>query len=516
MVALLFKKPVINYSPIFSMKPYGQKLSKSRLGIHASDHCGCETCNTYNWKKSKTTARKTAKQKISEEILDYEENIDTINDMKTNVKNTPKPIRTHEGAVAKRIKPLEELRRSVMACMLWENSFYESGVTIADRIKDLVAKVSGKEAMEIAIEARENMKLRHTPLYIARLMAQNPKQREYVADTLSRIIQRADELSEFLSIYWKEGKCPIANQVKKGLATAFTKFDEYALAKYNRDGAVKLKDVLFMVHARPNSKAQEDLWKRLVNDELKTPDTWEVELSASKDKKASWTRLLNEKKLGALALLRNLRNMEQAGVNEKLIRESLVNMKTDRVLPFRFISAARNAPKYEAELEESMLKSLDKHEKLSGKTIILVDISVSMHSKVSGKSDISRLDAACGVAMLLREICSTVEVHSFSYETKLVPSRRGFALAEAISKSQKHQGTYLGESVKKMNLRSGDRLIVITDEQSADRVPDPVFDKAYMINVASYRNGVGYGKWTHVDGWSESVVDYIIALEKDQ
>jgi hypothetical protein len=483
------------------MKPYGLKAQKRFL-----------------WEDveiSKGRERSSANSKIRKEVLDFDENVDIISDMKTNVKNTPKPVRTHEGAVAKRITPVQELRRSVMACMLWENSFYESGKTIADRIEELVSKVSGKDAMHIAIEARESMKLRHTPLYIARLMAKNPKQREYVADTLVRIIQRADELSEFLSIYWKGGKTPIANQVKKGLATAFTKFDEYALAKYNRDGAVTLKDVLFMVHARPTSENQEKLWKRLINDELKTPDTWEVELSASKDKKASWTRLLEENKLGALALLRNIRNMEEAKVPEKLIRSALLNMKTERVLPFRFISAARHAPKYESELESSMLKCMENSEKLSGKTIILVDISVSMHSKVSGKSDISRLDAACGVAMLLREICDTVEVHSFSYKTKLVPSRRGFALAEAISKSQMHQGTYLGESIKEMNLKSADRLIVITDEQSADRVPNPAFDKAYMINIASYRNGVGYDKWTHIDGWSESVVNYIISLEKE-
>jgi hypothetical protein len=432
--------------------------------------------------------------------------------MKTNVKNTPK--RTHNGAVAKNINALQELRRSVMACMLWEDTFYESGKSIADRIKDLVSQVSGEQAMQVAIDAREKMKLRHTPLYITRLMAQNDHQKKYVADTLSRVIQRADELTEFLSIYWKEKRCPISNQVKKGLATAFTKFNEYALAKYNRDGAIKLKDVLFLTHAKPMSDTQDALWKRLINDELKTPDTWEVELSASKDKKASWTRLLEEEKLGALALLRNLRNMEQAGVSEKLIRQALLNIKTERVLPFRFISAARHAPKYEAELEQGMFKCLENHEKLSGKTIILIDVSGSMESKVSGKSDISRLDAACGVAMLLREICDSVEVQTFSYDTKLVPSRRGFALAEAIDKSQQHGGTYLGESVKKMNVKEGDRLIVITDEQSSDRVPDPAFDKAYMINVASYRNGVGYGKWNHVDGWSESIVDYILELER--
>lgn len=496
------------------MKAYGQKKEKSLMNVHPAN-C-CSTCSNEEWKISKKRSRNASKKLIEQDfLLDEEDNLDTINNMKTNTKNTPKPIFTHEGAVAKRISPIQELRRSVMACMLWENSFYESGISIADRIESLVSQVSGQEAMQIAIEARENMNLRHTPLYIARLMAKNAHQRQYVADTLTRIIQRADELSEFLSIYWKEGKTPISNQVKKGLANAFTKFDEYSLAKYNRDGAVKLKDVLFMVHARPRSESQENLWKRLINNELKTPDTWEVELSASKDKKASWTRLLNDKKLGAMALLRNLRNMEQAGINSNLIKSSLGQMKTDRILPFRFISAARNAPKYEAEIEQAMLGSLSTHEKLSGKTIILVDISVSMHSKVSGKSDISRLDAACGVAMLLREICESVEVHSFSYETKLVPARRGFALAEAISKSQRHAGTYLGESVKVMNTKNSDRLIVITDEQSADRVPDPKFAKSYMINVAAHKNGVGYGKWTHIDGWSESVINYIISLEKE-
>lgn len=432
--------------------------------------------------------------------------------MKTNIKNTPKNF-THEGAVAKNINAKQELRRTVMSCLLWENSFYESGVDIASRIADLVPRVSGKEAMEIAIECRSSMKLRHTPLYIARLMAQNAHQREYVAQTLYAVIQRADELSEFLSLYWKNGRVPIAKQVKKGLASAFTKFNEYALAKYNRDGAIKLRDVLFMVHAKPKDAEQAALWKRLVNDELKTPDTWEVELSASSDKKASWTRLLSENKLGALALLRNLRNMKNAGVDDMLIRDALRNINADRVLPFRFISAARHAPSLEAELEAGMFKCLEGHAKLPGKTVVLIDVSGSMIWKISDKSDINRIDTACGLAMLLREICDTVEVHTFSTAVREVAPRRGFALAEAINRSQPYGGTDLGHAVKTVNGINCDRLIVITDEQSSSRVPDPVCKKSYMINVASYKNGVGYGPWTHIDGWSDSIVTYIQALE---
>jgi hypothetical protein len=97
-----------------------------------------------------------------------------------------------------------------------------------------------------------------------------------------------------------------------------------------------------------------------------------------------------------------------------------------------------------------------------------------------------------------------------------VPARRGFALRDAIDHSQPHSSTQLGQAVNELNEKSSyDRLIVITDEQSHDRVPAPT-GRGYVINVASYKNGVGYGKWTHIDGWSESVVEYIRELERTQ
>jgi 60 kDa SS-A/Ro ribonucleoprotein len=169
-----------------------------------------------------------------------------------------------------------------------------------------------------------------------------------------------------VAIYWAGGRTPLSAQVKKGLAAAFTKFDEYALAKYNRDAPVKLRDVLFLSHAKPVDAAQEALWKRLVEGELATPDTWEVALSAGEDKTASWERLLAERKLGALALLRNLRNIKAAKADEKLVREAIRSMRTERVLPFRFIAAARYAPQWERELEEAMFRCVAEQEKLGG------------------------------------------------------------------------------------------------------------------------------------------------------
>ncbi len=428
--------------------------------------------------------------------------------------NKPTPsLRTAEGGTAKRVTPFQELKRTVLACMLWEDSFYESGVSVADRIKTLVPQCEPVRVSALAQIAREKFKLRHVPLLLVREMARHKTHTPVVAKTLDLIIQRPDELSEFLAIYWKDGKCPLAASVKKGLAKAFTKFDAYSLAKYNRDGAIKLRDVLFLCHARPIDPEQAAVWKQLVDGTLPTPDTWEVELSASNDKTASWTRLLAEKKLGGLALLRNLRNMKEAGITDADLRAAINDMRTDRVLPYRFIAAAKYAPNLEPELENAMLRGLDGHGRLPGHTILLVDVSGSMTAPISAKSDLRRIDAACALAMLLREVCETTEVRVFNTTGRPVPPRRGFALRDQIAASVTG-GTKIGVAVGEVATTPHDRIIVITDEQTADSVRDPVVDKAYMLNVSSERNGVGYGKWTNITGWSEAVIDYIIEAEQ--
>lgn len=423
------------------------------------------------------------------------------------------PIKTHEGGVAKRINPEMELRRSVMACLLWEDGFYESGVSIAERITGLIPKVSAEKVARIAVEARTSMKLRHVPLLIAREMARLETHKKFVGSLLPQIIQRPDELAEFLSIYWKDGKTPLSKQVKIGLSNSFQKFNEYQLAKWRGDGnAIKLRDVMFLAHPKPGND-QADLFKRLAENTLETPDTWEVNLSTGKDKRETWERLLKENKLGALALLRNLRNMKDAGVSESTIFAALENMKVERVLPFRFITAARYAPQWESHIEKAMLKCLTGLDKLPGKTVLLVDVSGSMDDRLSGKSEMTRIDAACGLAILAHELCENVAVYTFSNALARIPDRHGFALRDAINHSQPHGGTQMGAAVGKINEIEGyDRLIVLTDEQSRDTVPNPK-SKGYVINVAAYRNGVGYGRWAHIDGWSESVMAYIAALE---
>jgi 60 kDa SS-A/Ro ribonucleoprotein len=436
-----------------------------------------------------------------------------------NLLNLARGVRTHEGAPARHISTELQLRRSVLACLLWESQFYEDGVEIAGRIAELVPKVEPERVAALAGEAREQMKLRHAPLLLVREMARHKTHRGLVAETLERVIQRADELCEFVAIYWKDGRVPLSSQVKKGLAASFPKFDEYQLAKYDRGGPIKLRDVLFLSHAKPRDHRQAGVWKKLIWGRLAVPDTWEVALSGAgagngASKREAWTRLLQENKLGALALLRNLRNLREAGVDEKLVLSALEGMNTQRVLPFRFLAAARYAPQWEPALEQAMLKCVAAQEKLAGKTVLLVDVSGSMIAPLSRRSEMLRTDAAYGLAVLLREIGERVAVYSFSDHLAEVPARRGFALRDAIDASQRHNGTYLGKAVEQLNVNERhDRLIVITDEQAHDTVPNPQ-GKGYVINLASYKNGVGYGKWTHIDGWSESIVEYIRTLEQ--
>lgn len=435
--------------------------------------------------------------------------------------NTIQHAYTHEGAVAKRINPVQQLRRTVMSCLLWENQFYESGQSVADRIQQLIPLVTPHQASEIAIEAREVHNLRHVPLLLAACMAKHHRGHSIVADTISRVIKRADELAEIIVIHChingvspSDAKRVLSSQMKKGIAAAFQKFDEYQLAKYNRPGAVKLRDALFLSHAKPKDKKQACVFKRLAADTMKTPDTWEVALSAGGDKREEFERMLRDGKLGYMALLRNLSNMEESGVDPSLVKAALLERKgANRVLPFRFTAAARHAPRYEREIDQALCANIELQPSLSGTTVVLVDVSGSMTwAKVSEKSELTRLDAAATLGAIVNG--DDVRVLTFSTQLVEVPPRKGMAGVDVIKRSQPNGGTDLGGAIRIVNEQvKHDRIIVITDEQSQSRVPDPVCDKAYMINVASYQNGVGYGKWTHIDGFSESVLKFIHEIE---
>lgn len=435
---------------------------------------------------------------------------------------------THGGIRAASISAEQELRRSVMSCLLWEREFYENGEDIATRIYNLAQKVAPTTVADIAIEARENGKLRHAPLMLLSGLAKRGAGSPLVAATIGRVIQRADELGEFLAVHAKANGVPLraqnnslspgfkhvlSAQIKKGIALAFQKFDEYQLAKYDRDGEVRLRDALFLSHAKPKDEAQAALWKRLIEKELLIPDTWETNLSSGADKRETFERLIEEGKLGYLALLRNLRNMVQAGCDQNLVRKAILARKgAHRVLPFRYVAAARIVPQFEPELDQALIASIREMAPLPGKTVVLVDVSGSMDMVLSDKSDLRRIDAAAALAAI---IPGMKRVFTFSNRVVEVPPRSGMAGIDAVIKSQSHGGTDFRAGMATVNqLNRGasayDRLIAITDEQTQTQPEKSNATHSYVINVGSYQRGIGYGGNTvHIDGFSESVIRFI-------
>jgi len=446
--------------------------------------------------------------------------------------------RTHEGTPAARLAPIKELRRAVLTALLWEDTFYEKGSSVAERVAALVPTCKADDVAALAIEARERMYLRHVSLFLVRQLAKVKGNGTRVASALERIVQRPDDMGEYLAMYW-DGQTtqtprpkPLSAGSKRGLARAFRKFSAYSLAKYDRDTGIKLRDVLRLTHPKAKDAAQGAVWKQTIARTLESPDTWEVALSAGANKKETFERLLNEKKLGGLAFLRNLRNMIEAGVDARLIQARCAD-SFEKVLPFRFISAARHAVRYEADLERAMLACLADQPKLTGKTALIIDTSPSMwQDKISAKSELSRFDAAAALAILVRETCASVRVWAFNERSYEVPSRNGFALRDALAATQ-GSASCGGLAVEAANRDGYDRIVVLTDGQwhykdatashfsgyrdgrAQDVSPPPLTGKAYMINVAPYQTGVGYGKWTSIDGWSERILDFIHEAESE-
>ena len=170
-----------------------------------------------------------------------------------------------------------------------------------------------------------------------------------------------------------------------------------------------------------------------------------------------------------------------------------------------------------------MLKGVAELQALPGKTGLVVDVSGSMDERIARKSETTRIDAAAGLAILLREKAEQVVFATFSNQVAVIPPCRGFALRDAIRASQPHQGTYLRRALELLpddaqatGWSGLDRVIVITDEQSHDGILPAFTELAYVVNVAPYKHGVSYRDgWTHIDGWSERVIDYVREAEAD-
>jgi len=216
-----------------------------------------------------------------------------------------------------------------------------------------------------------------------------------------------------------------------------------------------------------------------------------------------------------------LRLPKPGGVDPKLIRERL-DKGVARALPFRFIAAARHAPKLGDAIERAMLKGLQQNVALSGRTLLVIDVSGSMQAKRSQESELSRIDTACGVAILAREVCEQVP-QEMTVRGSTQP-RKSARRREGAGEGARRWWNLFVQRLDFINEHEAgpfDRVIVFTDEQDCDLKLKPALAKKlgrynYVVNVAPYPYGISYGNgWTHIDGWSERVGDYMAAVEAE-
>ena len=293
----------------------------------------------------------------------------------------------HEGAIAWRMTPEWELYTTVVTTMGVEDKFYESGEDRVRRIADLVRKVKPEFVAQLAVYTREQMHLRSVPLLLLVELAQCHHGDSLVSRAVCRTIQRADEITELLMCYqWRTGKTDLSGlscQLRKGLAEAFNKFDEYQFAKYDRkDRKVTLRDALILVHPKPKDDQQANIFRKIKSDTLETPVTWETELSAvgqhhfesqeEKDnaKREVWKKLVRSRRLGYMATLRNLRNMLKLGMDKEtmqMVCDFIANpeaVRKSKQLPFRFLSAFLELQKKNEDLSNQISYVGQKVEKM--------------------------------------------------------------------------------------------------------------------------------------------------------
>ncbi len=385
----------------------------------------------------------------------------------------------HAGAKAFVMSAEMELYTAVVTWSL-NDSFYEKNDTRMERLRTLIYACNAVFVGKLAVYARTKMYLRSVPLVLVTELAKLHSGDDLVARVTAGVVNRADEITELLACYEMLNKRTgtkklnrLSKQLQKGLQAAFNRFDEYQFAKYNRDGAIKLRDALFLVHPKAKDTVQQQLFDKIVNGTLQTPYTWETELSAlgqvgfdsEKHKaeafKAKWEELIDSGKLGYMALLRNLRNIQEAGVSYAHFQKVCARLAdADEVakakqFPFRYLAAYReliidqgsqkvpvqhfvkrikgllqdNNKGYTGELlgalEKAVQASAANIKGFGHETRVLLacDVSGSMQTPVSAKSKILLYDVGLMLAMLLQSRCTNVEVGMFgdTWKTITVP-----------------------------------------------------------------------------------------------
>jgi hypothetical protein len=460
---------------------------------------------------------------------------------KFNFKNSIK-TENISGHEAYKMKDKEKLVTQVLTSLFNENKFYgDNSKEIVETIKKVIEE-EPRFVANLCIYARKEMHLRTISHVLLGELAKADKGKEYVRKAMDKSIERVDDMTEILAYYISSYGKPIPNSMKKGIADKFLSFDEYQLAKYNRSSAIRLKDLLCLVHPKAKNEEQNEMFKRLLEDKLETPITWETQLSSRGNTKEVWEELIENKSLGYMAMLRNLRNLIKAEVsNIDRVYEFLADEQRvlkNKLLPFRYYSAYKTlknegigTSKIFDTLEIAIKHSTKNINKLSGKTFISADVSGSMNSPISQKSEVTCAEIAVLMMAIANYICE--ETITTTFDTKLymssLPTQNGI-IANANSIRVNGGGTDISLPIKYLlqNKIFVDRIVILSDNEI-----NHGYGMVCQKYVEEYKRKINPKVWVHaidmqgygtqqfagdrvniIGGWSEKVLDFIYEAEQ--
>jgi hypothetical protein len=422
------------------------------------------------------------------------------------------------GGEAFNLKPEQELYLSCISTFL-TNRFYESGDERIDRIVNLIPKCNYDFVVGLAKYVRKEMHLRSVFHVLVGELSRDKrsKGKSIVRNLIADYAERPDDLTEIVA-YLGE---PIPNQVKKGIAQALNGFSPYQLAKYRADNKrVSLVDLLNLTHPKPIDDKHNEAFKKIVNGNLKNTETWESKASKSGDVVQALSNLLMENKLGYMALLRNLRNLEKA--NDKAIEKACSviadpeRVRKSKQLPFRFYKAYQHIDdqRMVKAVSEALEISLDNVPKLDGNTLVAVDMSGSM--TYQGTIDIASIFAS----VLLK--ANGAELVMFDYEIRshrYVQTDSALGIAQSIIDNANGGGTDT-DLVFQHITNTGEKyqnVIILSDNESwvgnannAYKEAQDKVGKLYCIDLEGYGSvDIKGANVYHIGGWSERMFDFI-------
>ncbi len=475
---------------------------------------------------------------------------------KFNFKNTDKTV-NREGFPAYKMQDKEQLVTAVLTTMFGEPKFY--GSTDGD-IFVLATIICGEDpafVAKLACYARNVANMRSVSHVLACVIAHEAH--EYTRAVIRNIIVRPDDITEIMACYLLMYGKPFPNALKREIAVQIQRFDEYALAKYNSRGmSMKLRDVLRITHPTPKDADTEALFRKVLDDTLETPYTWETELSEKGNTKEVWNELIASGKVGYMALLRNLRNILKSGADAAPVLNVLSDperVRKSRQLPFRFFSAYRMleqenlmTPEIHRALEKALTVSVGNLETIPGRTLIAVDVSGSMTAPISRKSTVRCSEIAGLLGAMASRICEDAAVCYFDYSGGWsCVSNDGYVVEHygkydsILEICRKHRFTgggtqmelpmkYALEEDRSARLKPFDRVIYFSDNQCNDSCCGL---KTVQSMVDQYRDTYNPDLWVHgvdlqgygtqqfcgrsfnlIAGWSEKVLEFILLAEK--